>query len=287
VNQDGRHESWPGWIKKLFRLLNGDASQLTPEEQNLSQLAHVAVSLFFLILWWFSFQLVHARSMVRYQQWQICENNLSPNNATRFSLTQQQQQINGTIDALKTATASQKIRLRQQIAEILGLIDSVCQARLYFAAQRVTLGVIGTGAAIVLTVTFGLTATKGIQHANRLALNLGGTALLVLTATVSMGTFFNDNNNLPQTSELYLKTRTLLSAYATDLVNPKLSFASPAELESWMQAKDQAFEPLLVIHINFNDTLMDQVLTKRVPNAVTEPTPTAAPTAPPTGAAQP
>ena len=257
-------------MKKLLRLLHGDASQLTPEEQNLSQLAHAAVSLSIIVLFWVFFQLVHLVSVARFQQWQICENNHSPTSATRISLAKQHHQINGMIDALKTATSSQKTRLRQQTAEITGLIDSVCQARLYFAAQQVSLGVVGTAAAIVLTVTLSLTATKGIGNANGLALNLAGTALIVLTATAYMGTFFNDNKNLPVIINLYVKTRTLLSAYATDLVNPKLTLASPAELETWMQANDQAFEPLLVIHINFNSNLMDQVLTQSLPKAATQ-----------------
>jgi hypothetical protein len=94
------------------------------------------------------------------------------------------------IDALGTrATPTQKIRLRQQIAEIIRILDSVCQERLYFASQRFALGVNGTGAAIVLTVTFGLPASKGNLQTNRLTLNLGGTARVVLTTTTSMNTF--------------------------------------------------------------------------------------------------
>ena len=34
VNQDGRHASWPRWIKQLFRSLSGDPSQFTPEEKH-------------------------------------------------------------------------------------------------------------------------------------------------------------------------------------------------------------------------------------------------------------
>jgi hypothetical protein len=93
------------------------------------------------------------------------------------------------IDALGTrATPTQKIRLRQQIAEIILILDSVCQKRLYFASQRFALGAIGTGAAIALTVSFGLSASKGNLQTNRLTLNLGGTARVVPTTTTSMNT---------------------------------------------------------------------------------------------------
>ena len=131
--------------------------------------------------------------MAHFQQWQLCDNNRSPANATQINLTKQQDQINGTIDILRTATASQKIRLRQQIAEIIRIVDSDCQMYLYFASQQAALGIIGTGAAIVLTVTFGHTASRGIQQANPLTLNLAGTALVLLTTTVSMNIFLNNS----------------------------------------------------------------------------------------------
>jgi hypothetical protein len=286
VNQDGRPASWPRWIKQLFRSLIGDPSQFTPEERHLSQLAHVAASLSILILWWAFFQLVHGMSMARYQEWQICENNLSPANGTQISLSQQQDQINGMIDALRTTTPSQKVRLRQQIAEIIRILDSDCQAHLFFASQRMALGLIGTAAAIVLTVTFGHTASKGLQQANRLTLNLGGTALIVLTTIASISTFINDSNNTPRTGALYLKARTLLNTFATDLVNASTSIATPAELDAWMKAKDQAIHPLLLIQLNFNDTPMDEAVTKGLPNTPIAPLP-AAPAPQPAAAAQP
>lgn len=286
MNEDGRDGSWRRWIKQLFRALSGDPSQFAPEEKHLSQLAHVAASLSILILWWAFFQLVHGISMARYQEWQICENNLSPANATQISLTKQQDQINGMIDALRTTTPSQKVRLRQQSAEIIRIFDSYCQAHLFFASQRMALGLIGTGAAVVLTVTLSHTASKGLQQANRLTLNLGGTALVVITTIASIDTFFNDSNNLPRTGALYLKARTLLNTFATDLVNPSTSIATPAELEAWMKAKDQAIQPLLVIQLTFNDTPMDQAVIKPLPNTPTEPL-LVAPAPQPAAAAQP
>jgi hypothetical protein len=132
VNQDSRQSSWLKWIKQLFRSLSSDSSQFTPEEKKLSQLFHVAASLSFLLFWWACFQLILAISMAHFQQWQLCENNGSPANATQINLAKQQDQINGTIDILRTATASQKIRLRQQIAEIIRIVDSDCQMHLYF-----------------------------------------------------------------------------------------------------------------------------------------------------------
>jgi len=286
VNQDGRDESWPRWIKQLFRSLSGNPSQFTPEERHLSQLAHVAASLSILILWWAFFQLVHGVSMARYQEWQICENNLSPANGTQISLTKQQAQINGMIDALRTTTPSQKVRLRQQISEIIRILDSDCQAHLFFASQRMALGLSGTVAAIVLTVTFGHTASKGLQQSNRLTLNLGGTALIALTTIASIGTFFNDSNNSPRTGALYLRARTLLNTFATDLVNASTSIATPAELDAWMKAKDQAIQPLLLIQLNFNDTPMDEAVTKDLPSTPVAPLP-AAPAPQPAAAAQP
>ena len=287
MNQDGCDENWPRWIKQLLRLLSGDHSQFTLEERNLSQLAHGAASLSILIVWWALFHLVHGMAMGRLQEWQICENNLSPANATQISLSQQQDQINGMIDALgTTATPSQKMRIRQQTAEIIRILDSACQRQLYFASHRVALGTIGTGAVIILTLTFGLSASKGIQQTNRLTLNLAGTALIALTTAVSGSTLFSDSSNLPKTLNLYLNARTLLNSFATDLANPKFFLATPVELEAWMKAKDQAIQPLLVIHLNVNETLMDQTLTKYLPNTPKAPLP-AAPAPQPAAAAQP
>jgi len=287
VNQDGRHTSWPGWIKKLLRLLDVDTSQLTAEEQVLSRLAHVAVSFSVAIFFLVCFKLAHANSVAHFQHWQLCENNFSPTSATRISLAKQQHQINGMIDALRTATTSQKIRLRQLLAAMVGLVDSSCQERLYFTALHFTLGLFGTGAAIVVTVTLGLTVIKGIQKANRLAVNLAGTSLIVLTAIVNMSNFFSNNNkNLPIMRELNVKTRTLLSAYADDLFSTKLFLASPAELEAWMRAKTQALEPLLALDFDFSESWMDQVLTQSLPKAAAPP-PTASPPPLATGAPQP
>jgi hypothetical protein len=275
------------WIKQLLRLLSADPSQLTLEERNLSQLAHGAASLSILIVWWALFLLVHGIAMGRLQEWQICENNLSPANASQISLSQQQDQINGMIDALgTTATSSQKMRLRQQISEIILIVDSVCQRRLYFASQRIALGTIGTGAAIVLTLAFGLSASKGIQQTNRLTINLAGTALVALTIAVSLSTLFSDSSNLPNTLNLYLNARIVLNTFATDLVNPKSFLATPVELEAWMKGKDQAIQSLLVFHLTVNETLMDQTLTKYHPNTAIAPLP-AAPTPQPAAAAQP
>jgi hypothetical protein len=221
------------------------------------------------------------------QEWQICENNLSPANATQISLSQQQDQINGMIDVLgTTATSSQKLRLRQQIAEIIRIVDSVCQRRLYFASQRIALGTIGTGAAIVVTLAFGLSASKGIQQTNRLTINLAGTALVALTIAVSLSTLFSDSSNLPNTIILYLNARIVLNTFATDLVNPKSFLATPVELEAWMKGKDQAIQSLLVIHLTVNDSMMDQTLTKYLPNTGSAPLP-AAPTPQPAAATQP
>jgi hypothetical protein len=142
------------------------------------------------------------------------------------------------------------------------------------------LGLLGTLAAIVLTVTFGLSSTKGIQQSNRLTLNLGGTALVVLTTAVYVSTFFNDSSNLPHTINLYLNARTLLNTFATELVNPNFFLATPAKLEAWMKAKDQAINPLLVIRLKVDDTLMDQTLTQYLPNTANPPLP-AAPAAQP------
>jgi hypothetical protein len=286
VNQDSSHSSWQRWIKQLFRSLSIDSSQFTPEEKKLSQLFHVAASLSFLVFWWACFQLVLAISTARLQQWQLCDNNRSPANATQINLTKQQDQINGTIDILRTATASQKIRLRQQIAEITSTIDSNCQMYLYFASQQAALGIIGAGAAIVLTVTFGHTASRGIQQANLLTLNLGGTALVLLTTTVSMNILLDNSKNSQQAGTSYLKARILLNTFATDLVNPSISLATPAKLESWMQANDQAIQPLLVVHLNLDENLMAQTLTQYLPNTSKSPLP-AAPAPQPAAAAQP
>ena len=286
MNQDGSNESLPRWFKQLFRSLNVDPSQFTPEESHLSQLAHVAANLSFLILWWAFFHLVHGTAMAHFQQWQICENNLSPANATQISLSQQQDQINGMIDALgTTATPSQKMRIRQKIAEIIRILDSACQSRL-FASNRVAIGTIGTAAVFIITLTFGLSASKGIQQTNRLTLNLAGTALIVLTIAVSVSTLFSDSSNLPKTVNVYLNARYLLNTIATDLVNPKSFLATPVKLEAWMKAKDQAIHPLLVFHLSVNETLMDQTLTKYLPNTPIAPLP-AAPAPQPAAAAQP
>ena len=287
MNQNGRHASWPRWIKQLLRLLSGDHSQFTLEERNLSQLAHGAASLSILIVWWALFHLVHGIAMGRLQEWQICENNLSPANATQISLSQQQDQINGMIDALgTTATPSQKMRIRQQSAEIIRILDSACQRRLYFASHRVAIGTIGTAAVIIITLAFGLSASKGIQQTNRLTLNLAGTALIALTTAVSVSTLFSDSSNLSKTVNVYLNSRYLLNTIATDLVNPKSFLATPVELEAWMKAKDKAIHPLLVFHLSVNETLMDQTLTKYLPNTPIAPLP-AAPAPQPAAAAQP
>jgi hypothetical protein len=287
VNQDGRDESWPRWIKQLFQSLSGDPSQFTPEERHLSQLSHVAASLSILILWWAFFHLVLGMSMARFQEWQTCENNLSPANATQISLSQQQDQINGMIDALgTTATPSQKMRIRQQTAEIIRILDSACQRRLYFASHRVAIGTIGTAAATIMTLTLGLSAYKGIQQTNRLTLNLAGTALIALTTAVSVSALFSDSSNLLKTVNLYFSSRYLLNTIATDLVNPKSLLATPVELEAWMKAKDQAIHTLLMFHLNVNETLMDQTLTKYLPNTSSAPLP-AAPAPQPAAAAQP
>jgi len=280
VNQDNSHSSWQRWIKELFRSLSIDSSQFTPEEKKLSQLFHVAASLSFLVFWWACFQLVLAICTAHLQQWQLCDNNRSPANANQINLAKQQDQINGTIDILGTATGSQKIRLHQQIAEITSIIDSNCQMYLYFASQQAALGIIGAGAAIVLTITFGHTASRGIQQANPLTLNLGGTALVLLTTTVSMNIFLNDSKNSQQAGTSYLKARILLNTFATDLVNPSISLATPAKLQSWMQDNDQAIQPLLVDHLSLNENLMGQALTQYLPNTARSPLP-AAPTAQP------
>ena len=61
--------------------------------------------------------------------------------------------------------------------------------------------------------------------------------------------------------------------FTTDAVNPSTSLATPVEREAWMQAKDHAIQHLLVIHLNVNDTPMDQALTQRLPNSPTPPLP--------------
>jgi hypothetical protein len=53
-----------------------------------------------------------------------------------------------------------------------------------------------------------------------------------------------------------------------------------------MQAKDQAIQSLLVVHLNFNDTLTGQTLTQYLPNTAKAPLP-AAPAPQPAAAAQP
>ena len=53
-----------------------------------------------------------------------------------------------------------------------------------------------------------------------------------------------------------------------------------------MKAKDQAIHPLLVFHLSVNETLMDQTLTKYLPNTPIAPLP-AAPAPQPAAAAQP
>lgn len=132
----------------------------------------------------------------------------------------------------------------------------------------------------MLTVTFGHTASRGIQQANQLTLNLAGTALLLLTTTVSMNIFLNNSKNSQQASASYLKARILLNTFATDLVNPSISLATPAKLQSWMQDNDQAIQPLLVDHLSLNENLMGQTLTQYLPNTAKSPLP-AAPAAQP------
>jgi len=53
-----------------------------------------------------------------------------------------------------------------------------------------------------------------------------------------------------------------------------------------MKAKDQAIHTLLMFHLNVNETLMDQTLTKYLPNTSNAPLP-AAPAPQPAAAAQP
>jgi hypothetical protein len=101
-----------------------------------------------------------------------------------------------------------------------------------------------------------------------------------------MNTFLNNSKNSQQTGTSYLKARILLNTFATDLVNPSISLATPAKLESWMQVKDQAIQSLLVVHLNFNDTLTGQTLTQYLPNTARAPLP-AAPAPQPAAAAQP
>jgi hypothetical protein len=135
-------------------------------------------------------------------------------------------------------------------------------------------------------LTFGLSASKGIQQTNRLTINLAGTALVALTIAVSLSTLFSDSSNLPKTINLYLNARIVLNTFATDLVHPKSFLATPVELEAWMKAKDQAIHSLLVIHLTVNDSMMDETLTKYLPNTGIAPLP-AAPAPQPAAAAQP
>ena len=101
-----------------------------------------------------------------------------------------------------------------------------------------------------------------------------------------MSALFSDSSNLLKTVNVYLNARYLLNTIATDLVNPKSFLATPVELEAWMKSKDQAIHPLLVFHLNVNETLMDQTLTKYLPNTPIAPLP-AAPAPQPAAAAQP
>jgi hypothetical protein len=101
-----------------------------------------------------------------------------------------------------------------------------------------------------------------------------------------VSTLFSDSSNLPKTVNVYLNARYLLNTIATDLVNPKSFLATPVKLEAWMKAKDQAIHPLLVFHLSVNETLMDQTLTKYLPNTPIAPLP-AAPAPQPAAAAQP
>jgi Na+/phosphate symporter len=160
------------------------------------------------------------------------------------------------IDGQTSATAMQKIRMRQQISEIFKIVDTSCQINLFYTAERFAGVGLGSIATIALTITFSIAVPKGVQQSNPLVLNLGGSSLILLTTTAAMLTFLNGTSNITNSRQVHNQALAVTNKLATKLTDTKISSGGPEMIEKIIHDIDNAIEPIAFFHLSIDDSVV-------------------------------
>ncbi len=243
-------------IKLVFKLLAENDDNLLHHEKQLALLAHIGLNIIVLLLGACLYTTFHQLSFRQISQWQLCQNFKTKTNDSTITLAERHQELKAMIDGQTSATAMQKIRMRQQISEIFKIVDTSCQINLFYTAERFAGVGLGSIATIALTITFSIAVPKGVQQSNPLVLNLGGSSLILLTTTAAMLTFLNGTSNITNSRQVHNQALAVTNKLATKLTDTKISSGGREMIEKIIHDIDNAIEPIAFFHLSIDDSVV-------------------------------
>lgn len=139
------------------------------------------------------------------------------------------------VDALGAATPSQKLRLKQQLRELVLRLDGVCSIVIFYRSQEWALLAVATISFSLLSYAVAIGLPQGLANVNnrtlQVAIGTNGFIGVIAVAFLQLG---QQNENLKGNQLHYRSNHSLFMVFQTELANQQLTInrAQPLALDS-------------------------------------------------------
>jgi hypothetical protein len=280
----------------LARLtVSGDPSQQAPSPVRLSALGHTLLTGSIFLCSCLAFAIAMTTMERTVHRWDLCNHaegslllRASPSTRTRL-WRDAEKAANDAIAKLSVASPAQRARLLEQRHEIVGLMDSYCLISHDFQIQFTAFTMVGTAAAILVTISLASVAPDGLKTSNRTLLNVLMTSSIILAICVVYPQSFSQKNNQDVARITYLQAAGLMRTFSSSIANLEIPkdgnnstvftpMKSPDQIALFIRMVDASLEQLNSSRLSFNNNFASSTFNQlSAPSGAPQPNPTAGP----------
>lgn len=271
----GTHRRWQTLVDQLT--IREHPDQPDPSRLRLSALGHAVLTGSIFLAGVLGFMASTAFTQNTMHRWDLCghsEDTLQ----TQLSIHSRAKDMvaadkggKSAIANLNAATPSQRSRLLEQRKEIIDIMGSYCMISHNFQIQFTAFTVVGTAAAILVTISLASVAPDGLKSRNRTLLNVLMSASIVLAICVIYPQAFSQKDNLIEAQSIYMRAATLLRAFSSTIANQQASYGlqKPAQVSPlnsstnvaiFIRSIDNALDQLTVSRLSLNNDFANRTL---------------------------
>lgn len=177
-------------------------------------------------------------------------------------MQEQTRQTLNLADGLRSATPSQKLRLRQQIEELTTRLDGLCWMVIHYRNNQAALLMVATASGSLLSLALAVGLPQGVLHLrNRVLQTLLVSNAFLLLFAVALLQLSEVERNLQSNLLLMRRHRELLQRLQTALANQELlaptaaALDTPSRVATLIRSQDRALQALPMIGIHFNESM--------------------------------
>lgn len=137
-------------------------------------------------------------------------------------LMRQYRQGEQLIQTLPAASSGQRIRLGEQLYELMHSLDSICRLNIYYFSQGVSLLTLATTSATGVVICVVLLAPRGVQNINLTQRTVLFASAGILGMTINLLQLGQQQANSAKAQQIYRGQYALLQRFGSSLANQRL-----------------------------------------------------------------